>query len=51
LGGYYFIWHWNFGLVGFGMLKLVVEVITMIGLFIVIKKVCPPESFKREKFI
>ena len=32
------------------MLKFVVEVITMVGLLIVMKKVCPPESFKKEKF-
>jgi hypothetical protein len=50
LGGYYFIWHWNFGLVGFGILKFVVEIITMIGLVIVMTRVCPAESFKWEKF-
>lgn len=37
-------------MLGFGMLKFVVEVITMVGLLIVMKKVCPPESFKKEKF-
>ena len=47
-GGYYIIYASNWGIAGFGLFKIIVEVISMIGLIIAMKVYGHPESIRRE---
>merc|ERR1712241_992177 len=47
-GGYYIIYASGWGIAGFGLFKLIVEIISMIGLTIALKVYGHPESIRRE---
>jgi len=47
-GGYFFIWYLNWGLVGFGVLKFVIEVINAIGLAIVLPRNLDKQFYNKE---
>merc|ERR1711874_693167 len=48
IGGYYIIYKSGWGIAGFGLFKLIVETISMIGLIIAMKIYGHPESLRRE---
>lgn len=49
-GGYYIIYKSGWGIAGFGLFKLIVEIISMIGLIASMKVYGHPESLRRESF-
>lgn len=50
-GGYYFIYASGWGVVGFGLLKFVVEFVSLMGLIVTMKFLGHPESLKREPLL
>lgn len=50
IGAYYFIWYLEWELIGFGILKYIIEMVGMIGQIIASKRLSPPEALIMESF-